>query len=149
MHKTKFYGDIGIGKVISDLYCKGISVSIPISEHLPYDLVADINGRLVKIQVKFSSTGVIKMDGTFLTTKGNNYHRYGLKDFDYFGLYYAPKDVVLYPSITFGGYTIRSSLPKNGNQFYWYKDFLFFTDDATRWTRKAFIERYGRVPELG
>lgn len=53
-HHTKDKGDIGVGFVIADLISKGIKVCIPISEHLPFDLVAVYpDGSLKRISVKY------------------------------------------------------------------------------------------------
>ena len=39
MHHTKDKGDLGLTKIISDLTEKEFKVLLPISEHLPFDLV--------------------------------------------------------------------------------------------------------------
>lgn len=40
-HHTKDKGDKGTGNVIADLLSKGIQICLPLSEHLPFDLIAD------------------------------------------------------------------------------------------------------------
>lgn len=53
-HHTKDKGDKGIGNVIADLLSKGIQVCLPLSEHLPFDLIAvKQNGSLLKVSVKY------------------------------------------------------------------------------------------------
>lgn len=53
-HHTKDKGDIGTGKVIADLLTKGIQICLPLSEHLPFDLVGvKEDGTLIKISVKY------------------------------------------------------------------------------------------------
>jgi hypothetical protein len=48
-HHTKTKGDKGMGFVIADLLSKGIQVALPISEHLPFDLIAmNTDGQLKK-----------------------------------------------------------------------------------------------------
>lgn len=39
-HHTKDKGDIGLGCVIADLLKHDIQVALPVSEHLPFDLIA-------------------------------------------------------------------------------------------------------------
>ena len=39
-HRTKDKGDLGVACVITDLMKAGIQVSLPLSEHLPFDLIA-------------------------------------------------------------------------------------------------------------
>ena len=45
-------GNMGLGKAIEYFTSHQIPISIPINDTQPYDLVADINGKLSKIQVK-------------------------------------------------------------------------------------------------
>jgi len=53
-HHTKDKGDKGTGKVIADLLSKGIQVCLPLSEHLPFDLIAVKNdGTLMRVSVKY------------------------------------------------------------------------------------------------
>jgi hypothetical protein len=55
-HHTKDKGDQGLGFVIASLLSHKIQVALPISEHLPFDLIAiGLNGQLRKISVKFRS----------------------------------------------------------------------------------------------
>jgi hypothetical protein len=53
-HHTKDKGDKGTGNVIADLLSKGIQVCLPLSEHLPFDLIAvKEDGRLMRVSVKY------------------------------------------------------------------------------------------------
>lgn len=53
-HHTKDKGDKGTGNVIADLLSKGIQVCLPLSEHLPFDLIAVKNdGTLMRVSVKY------------------------------------------------------------------------------------------------
>ena len=58
-HHTKDKGDIGLGFVIADLFSHGIQVALPISEHLPFDLIAISEHRkLARVSVKYrTATG--------------------------------------------------------------------------------------------
>lgn len=47
-------GNIGLGKAIEYFTSHQITVSIPLNDTQKYDLVAEINGRLAKVQVKTS-----------------------------------------------------------------------------------------------
>lgn len=49
---TKAQGNIGMGEAIAYFLRQGTTVSIPINDSQDYDLVADIDGFLCKIQVK-------------------------------------------------------------------------------------------------
>ena len=45
-------GNLGLAKAIEYFTSQGITVAIPLNDTQPYDLVADIDGKLVKISVK-------------------------------------------------------------------------------------------------
>ena len=51
---TSDKGDIAVAMVIADLTSKGIKISLPISAHLPFDLIAiSENYNLSRIQIKY------------------------------------------------------------------------------------------------
>lgn len=53
-HHTKDKGDKGTGNVIADLLSKGVQVCLPLSEHLPFDLIAvKESGELMRVSVKY------------------------------------------------------------------------------------------------
>ena len=51
---TKQVGNIGEAAILSKLVEYGVSVYIPFGDNEKADLVADFNGKLVRIQVKTS-----------------------------------------------------------------------------------------------
>ena len=51
---TKDKGDLGLISIIRDLEIKGIKSCLPISEHLPFDLIAiSPEGKLSRVSVKY------------------------------------------------------------------------------------------------
>lgn len=53
-HHTKDKGDKGTGHVIADLLSKEVQVCLPLSEHLPFDLIAvKPDGTLMRVSVKY------------------------------------------------------------------------------------------------
>ena len=53
-HHTKDKGDEGLGQVIGDLMSNGVQVAIPLSEHLPFDLIAiGDGGAMRRVQVRY------------------------------------------------------------------------------------------------
>src|SRR6266849_5630383 len=53
-HHTKDKGDEGLGQVIADLMTNGVQVAIPLSEHLPFDLIAiGEHGGMRRVQVRY------------------------------------------------------------------------------------------------
>ena len=56
-HHTKDKGDEGLGQVIADLMTHGVQVAVPLSEHLPFDLVAiDEGGAMRRVQVRYRAS---------------------------------------------------------------------------------------------
>mgnify|MGYP002738007242 FL=1 len=62
---TKAIGNVGEARVLSELISLGIPVCLPFGDNERYDLVADFNGRLVRIQVK--TVGVLSKNGKVAT----------------------------------------------------------------------------------
>lgn len=58
---TKQVGDVSVSAFITWCLTQGANVSIPFGDRLPYDLIIDVAGKLLKIQVK---TGWLKPNGT-------------------------------------------------------------------------------------
>jgi hypothetical protein len=53
-HHTKDKGDEGLGQVIADLMTNGVQVAVPLSEHLPFDLIAiGEDGAMRRVQVRY------------------------------------------------------------------------------------------------
>ncbi|MEM9954742.1 MAG: group I intron-associated PD-(D/E)XK endonuclease [Chloroflexota bacterium] len=66
-HSTKDKGDLALIKVIADLRQHGILCCLPLSEHLPFDLVAVMPDMktLIRVQVKYRSavkSGFVKVE---------------------------------------------------------------------------------------
>jgi|LauGreDrversion4_2_1035121.scaffolds.fasta_scaffold294160_1 hypothetical protein len=139
MHHTKDKGDIAAAMALADLTLKGYICFTPtVSEHLPFDLIAYKDGRCLRIQAKYCSSGTISNKTSWADKNGNHKKYYNQNDFDYYALYSPSLNKVLYPSISFGGKTIAYNLPNSGFPFYWWEDFLDFTDDAAKKTNKDF-----------
>lgn len=137
-HHTKDKGDIASAIVIADLTKKGYSVFIPLSEHLPFDLIAYKEKQTYRIQVKYSSDGFIKNSSSWADKTGNHRHLYKQEDFDFYAVYLPEKETVVYPSIEFGGKTISTSFPGSASSFYWWEDFRAFTTSAKKRTLSEF-----------
>lgn len=52
---TKVKGDIGVTAVIHEMTKRGFNISLPIAEHLHYDLIAEKDGIPCRVQVKYST----------------------------------------------------------------------------------------------
>jgi PD-(D/E)XK endonuclease len=56
-HHTKDKGDEGLGQVIADLMTNGVQVAVPLSEHLPFDLIAiSEDGAMRRVQVRYRAS---------------------------------------------------------------------------------------------
>ncbi len=100
-HHTKTKGDIGVAKVIADLTCNGIDVCIPLSEHLPFDLIGiDEKGILSRIQVKYISgrDGKIALFFRNHYSDKNGYHtkKHDKTMFDSYAIYCPNTDTIYY-----------------------------------------------------
>ncbi len=141
-HHTKTKGDLGLIKTILDLTEKGYEVFTPLSEHTRADLVAiDQDGYCYRIQVKYSSNNYLANKSIWADKNGNHVTFYKENDFDYYALYIPQIDKVLYPSIKYGGATIVTTIPMSGFSFYWWEDFINFTDNAEKRSLKDFPEK--------
>lgn len=62
--------------VASELERRGFTISKPMGEHSPYDLVCDVGGVFVSVQVKSAHTGAD--DGAHAVTLGNRPKKYDI-----------------------------------------------------------------------
>lgn len=122
---TSDKGDIGLTQIISDLTKKGYFISLPISEHLPYDLISDKGGVLKRIQTKYSERAIISYQQSYMIANGNVIiNHYKKDDFELYGLYIPDKDVCVYVPNIIKSIKIRTTLPRTYALFYWWEDFL-------------------------
>ena len=123
--------------ILTELQCQqdfireGVLVSQPITQDSKYDYIADVLGKLYKIQCKSSS---ISEDGSFIhmKTKSTNIRTmkdtfYSKDDIDYFYTCYEGKSYLVPVEIAGHGETrlrFSSSQPNNPN-IRWAKDYEF------------------------
>ena len=97
---TKSVGNIGEAKVLSKFVELNIPVFLPFGDNEKYDLVAEFNGKLNKIQIKTckkAEQGRMMFDLVSSTTHRKNgvQYIYTKSDIDYFALYNLERDVVM------------------------------------------------------
>jgi hypothetical protein len=110
---TKQKGDIAEYRVITELLKRGYNVLKPVGDRLPYDLAVDIDGRLVRIQVKWAwyddKTDRYSVDTRRSQTNRAVYKitKYEEKDFEFLIAWVFDKDVFyIFPTkfaASFGG----------------------------------------------
>lgn len=118
---TKTKGNIGEAIILSEFVKRGIQVSIPFGDNARYDLIAEFNGKLNKIQIKYcsslSETGSItcKTSSSKNHTTNKRLDTYK-NDVDYIAFYIQPwNDSCLIPIEDCLGntFSLRKEKPKN------------------------------------
>ena len=120
---SKDKGNIGEAIVLAEFTKRQIQVAIPFGDNARYDLIAEFNGKLNKIQVKYC--GQTTENNSFLcpcassTNHTTNKHLSTYdNDVDYIAFYLASIDkLLLVPIEQLKGrktITFRLELPKNG-----------------------------------
>lgn len=135
-------GAIAVAKVTADLLSKGYLVFTPQIEcGSPVDAIcyAPQDGKdLTRLQIKYDSRGCVSRGMVWTDSQATHIHNYKSDDFDFFAIYLPDVDTVIYPSIKFAGVKIATTPRASATPFYWYKDFLDFTNDAKKHSYKEF-----------
>lgn len=88
---TKDKGDIGLSAVILDLSIKEFNIFLPMSDHLPFDLIAYKDQQCYRIQVKYRKAKNNKIEVAFKSVysnkKGVVINHYDPDEVDYFAIY--------------------------------------------------------------
>jgi hypothetical protein len=73
---TKVKGDIGVTAAIYEMTKHGFNISLPIAEHLPYDLIAEKDGIPCRVQVKYVTLkkGVMIVEFRHIWYNSNGVH---------------------------------------------------------------------------
>lgn len=101
-HHTKEKGDIGNLKIIANLAEQGLKVLVPLSEHLPFDLVAfnQESNKLYRIQSKYKKVALnkiaVSLRTSYATKDGSFSNRYDDNAFDVLAIYCPDIDDVFY-----------------------------------------------------
>ena len=122
---SKNKGNIGEAIVLAEFTKRNIQVCIPFGDNARYDLVAEFNGKLNKIQVKYCGQETINnsfecpcVSSTNHTT--NKHLSTYENDVDYMAFYIIAIDkILLIPIDKISGrktITFRTELPKNGQR---------------------------------
>jgi hypothetical protein len=166
-HHTKDKGDIGLGCVMADLLKHDIQVALPVSEHLPFDLIAiHPQGDLLKMSVKYrvmTKTGRIMVHSRSVWNdqNGTHYRRHSVGDYDALAIYCPDTDECYYlraselsPSVT----TLRITEPVNNQRRrihmarrFTDPDRLFLSAPVAQWIEQAASNRQaeGSIPSGG
>ncbi len=112
---TKLKADIAESAVVTELLKRGFRVLRPIGDRLPYDLAVDVDGKLLRVQIKSAwlQRGAYIVDGRRTKTNRRQMLRshYKCNDFDFAILYIDDLDVFyVMPSEVFTSYRSGVSL---------------------------------------
>ena len=119
---SKQKGNLTELQCITAFYELGYSVSIPYGENSRYDFIADIDGELIKVQVK---TSRIKKENeaiefscrsTNVNAKGTTYHRYNKEQIDYFATCWKGKCYLIPVEECSVTKTLRFCYPASGQK---------------------------------
>ena len=114
------FGKIGEVRFLYELTSRGIQVSIPYGNSARYDMIADFNGKLNRIQIKTTSqfndnktSAIVKC--TSYTTRLNGVAASYVDDVDYIGVFIPEWDQVLLIPISIIGNAQTFSIRKEKN----------------------------------
>lgn len=107
---------------ITAFYQLGYQVSIPYGENSRYDFIADINGKLIRVQVKTASKKkntenaiIFSTSSTRVNSQGNYTKSYTNKEIDYFATYWDSQCyLVPIEETSSRDKTLRFASPANG-----------------------------------
>ena len=128
----KRIGEIVEAKVMTDLLACGVAVATPWGDDEAYDLVADINGKFVRIQVKASRTRSNGDAFSFSCTRNKYFkngkwlhQQYEEGETDYFATSWGCKSYMIPASECGQEKQLRIREPKNNMKKYinWAKDY--------------------------
>lgn len=132
MLETKQKGIIVELECITYLYKLGYQVSTPYGENSRYDLIVDINGKLIRVQCK---SCVLGEGGSFINfrcvsvrknTKKTRRRKYTPEEIDYFATYYDNQCYLVPVKECSTDKSLRFYPPKNGQ-----KKGISFAEDYT------------------
>ena len=120
---SKDKGNIGEAVILAEFVKRGIAVAIPFGDNSRYDLIAEFNGKLNKIQVKYCNQQISENNSIYCPcasstnhTTNKHYSTYE-NDVDYFCFYIVEwNECLLVPIEVIGTkkqITFRQDRPKN------------------------------------
>lgn len=119
---SKQKGNLTELQCITAFYKLGYTVSIPYGENSRYDFIADINGKLLRVQVKTSTAkdngDLIEFScrSTRVNTQGNFSRTYTKEEIDYFCTYYDNKCYLVPVTECSSSKKLRFNSTKNGQK---------------------------------
>ena len=95
MHNKKEKGDLGVAQTIAELVSQGWRPCVPLSEHQSYDLIAEKNGKMLRVQVRYTSPRdeilPIKLASCWSDKHGAHVQKRKQEDFEVLAIYKKKK----------------------------------------------------------
>ena len=120
---SKQIGNITELEVLTYITKMGYQVSIPFGDRERYDQIWDVNGKLLKIQVKTSRPIDNEENGIIFSCRSNTrvqgkikHSRYTANEIDYFATFWKGQCYIVPISETSTDKTLRFNPPKNGQR---------------------------------
>jgi Holliday junction resolvase len=96
MGVTKYKGSLAEAKVLTYLVQQGFNVSLPWNENSRYDLIAEKNGRFLRVQIKYVTPKDGKLSIPLRSANNWNVIRYKKEDVDFIAAYNPNNDKVYF-----------------------------------------------------
>ena len=133
---SKEKGNIGEAVILAEFVKRGIQCSIPFGDNARYDLIAEFNGKLNKIQIKYcaqvtENNSIICPCASSTNHTTNKHYTTYENDVDYIACYVVPLDKsILLPIQEIGKrktITVRITPTENGQQkgIHYIEDYSF------------------------
>lgn len=123
-HHTKDKGDTGVGRVIADLIASGVQVALPLSEHMPFDLIAidPEDWEVRRVSVKFRSLESsgrleVRFRSSWADRNGTQHRHHDKTEYDVTAIHCPDTGecyYVLNEEAADQTFTLRVTPPKNG-----------------------------------
>ena len=118
---AKQKGNLTELQCLTAFYENGCHVSLPYGENSRYDMIVDINGKLIRVQVKTSSLKRGDLNAIEFSCKSSHVNssgvkniRYSEKEIDYFATYWNNQCYLIPIQECCVSKTLRFAPPKNG-----------------------------------
>lgn len=128
---SKQKGNLTELQCLTAFYEQGCHVSLPYGENSRYDMIVDVRGRLIRVQVKTASIKPNTTDAIMFSCRSSHVNSKGVKnvtytseEIDYFATFWDNKCYLVPVQECSVSKTLRFSLPANGQ----IKDISFAKD---------------------
>lgn len=119
MAETKRKGDLGVAMAMSEVMRRGYKVAIPVGEDWPYDIIVLREGKLERVQCKYTESDGEVID--VVCRSANNWvsYKYTPESVDWIAVYDQTTNTCYFvPSSLLGAgkalLSLRLTAPKNG-----------------------------------